>query len=183
MRITGRTGRRDTSGFTLVELMIVVAILGILAVIAIPAFGRYVKRSRASEASSHLNKMWGGAVAYYESDHADSAGTIKTKQFPGPTAPQEATCCGGAGDKCPGSSPVYQDPIWIALNVNLPDPHNFRPVFSSDGTGTSSLFTAAANGDLDCDTTMSTFRRQGRINASSGDVETSGAPFEDRPIE
>jgi hypothetical protein len=56
-------------------------------------------------------------------------------------------------------------------------------VYVSTGTGTDSQFTARANADLDCDTTLSTFQRQGKVNGSSGDVETSAAAFADRPIE
>jgi type IV pilus assembly protein PilE len=44
-------------GFTLIELMIVVAIIGILAAIALPAYEDYVKRAKATEATSALADM------------------------------------------------------------------------------------------------------------------------------
>jgi prepilin-type N-terminal cleavage/methylation domain-containing protein len=175
--------KRASSGFTLVELMIVVAIIGILAAIAIPAFSRYVKKARTVEASGHINKLWSGSVAYYETDHASSAGVLQSKQFPTADTVLEAACCGQAGDKCPGSPTKYDGATWVALNFNIPDPHNFRPAYASAGTGTSATFTGSAYGDLDCDLILSTFRRFGSISATSGDVQASGAAFLANEIE
>jgi len=58
---------RQDRGFTLIELMIVVAIIGILAAIAIPAYQDYIARSQATEALQLL----GGAKAPMAEFYAD----------------------------------------------------------------------------------------------------------------
>ena len=55
---------RKQEGFTLIELMIVVAIIGILAAIAIPNFLTYQLKSRQSEAKVNLNAIKTSEIAF-----------------------------------------------------------------------------------------------------------------------
>jgi type IV pilus assembly protein PilA len=58
--------RKLMKGFTLIELMIVVAIIGILAAIAIPNFIKFQARSKQSEAKSNLKAIYTAERSYYQ---------------------------------------------------------------------------------------------------------------------
>jgi type IV pilus assembly protein PilA len=55
---------KGKKGFTLIELMIVVAIIGILAAIAIPNFLRFQAKSKQSEAKGNLGGIFTAEIAY-----------------------------------------------------------------------------------------------------------------------
>lgn len=67
--------KKKEKGFTLIELMIVVAIIGILAAIAIPNFMRYQAKAKQSEAKGNLGSIYTSLVTYYSENDAYT-GTI-----------------------------------------------------------------------------------------------------------
>ncbi len=65
---------KDSQGFTLIELMIVVAIIGILAAVAIPQYQNFTKKSKASEAKVILDAITTAEASYFaEKDNMTAA--------------------------------------------------------------------------------------------------------------
>src|SRR5256885_8574405 len=83
-------------GFTLIELMIVVAIIGILAAVAIPSFMDYIKRSKKVEATLQLNKIGRNAKRTYSETASYVVGTAAQL----PLHPGSGGCCGGPNNHC-----------------------------------------------------------------------------------
>jgi len=62
-------GRDDQAGFTLIELMIVVAIIGILASIAIPKYQNHIVKSRQAEATQTLAAVYTNQLQYFSENN------------------------------------------------------------------------------------------------------------------
>ena len=160
-------------GFTLIELMIVVAIIGILATVAIPAFMDYMKRSKKTEASLQLNKIGKNEKRAYAENSAYTSGTAA--ELPG--KPGAGGCCGGPNNHCaPQPVDFANDATWKQLDFQIDEP----TLFYYDFTGTPTTFTAKATGDLDCDGVEIVYSLAGTaVNGNPAVVLTEPPPNSD----
>jgi type IV pilus assembly protein PilA len=168
-RILGR--RNKQGGFTLIELMIVVAIIGILAAVAIPAFMDYMKKGKSSEAELQLAKIKTNAKAAFNTDSAYPAVTAAL-------TPTQDCCTQNAGGKkkCAVAAADWATAPWQAMDFQLDEPFYFQYSY----TGTATAYTANAVGDLDCDTNAITYSLVGStLNGNPSAALTKPAPNTD----
>ena len=193
-----RMKTRISKGFTLIELMVVVAIIGILAAVAIPAFMKNAKKAKTTEAVTNVKKLYEGARAYYM-EEMNGAGSIApiAHQFPETVAaitPALNACC---PSKCAPAPTLWTNPSWQALKFSMDDPHYFSYGYVRNGTSTggtathnradgsaaTEYFFADAHGDLNCDNSVySTFEMLGVVQADQS-VSGQAGIFRDNELE
>lgn len=81
--------KNTQKGFTLIELMIVVAILGILSAIALPSYSRYIEKSRRTDAKVELLRVAQLQESYFAQNlsYANSIAQLKLSPSTDPKAP------------------------------------------------------------------------------------------------
>ncbi len=173
-------------GFTLIELMVVVAVIGILASVAIPMFSRYMKKAKTAEAPLNLRKIYDGQIVFYQGEHPSAAGTLMSKQF-AYCAPQPAIKPGRnkhVGNWEDRGWPLIKfaadGPVQYVYLVEVaPDPVPSPPArpawipalgLATPPSGVAG-FAARAVGDLDEDSTMAEFMRVASVNTVTGEIE------------
>lgn len=181
-----RVGRR---GFTLIELMIVVAIVGILASLAIYGVRKYIANAKTAEARNSLGQIGKDAQTAFEKE--TMAGQTLA---PAGTAGVVRSLCAAASKAVPSSASQikgtkYQsnqststdwsldstiNAGFSCLKFSMSAPQYYMYNYTSDGNQASAssgkLLTATANGDLNGDGTLSTFQLIGSINSTDSNL-------------
>jgi type IV pilus assembly protein PilA len=175
MRAITRYGKR---GFTLVELMIVVAIIGVLAALAIYGVRRYLASSKTAEAKNNIGAISRAAVAAYEretySNELLGDGATSTSFMH-----QLCTAAAWTPTAVPGGKKYQPNTAdntdfntgsntagWKCLRFSLNEPIYYQYAYlTGTFTGISGAvdLEVAARGDLDNNSVLSTFARGGQI--------------------
>ncbi|MCA9668969.1 MAG: prepilin-type N-terminal cleavage/methylation domain-containing protein [Myxococcales bacterium] len=166
-----RKRRKGAGGFTLIELMMVVAIIGLLASVAVPSFVKYIRRARTVEAYETLYRVSEGAIVYHTTYNR-----LPTAASWVPSLSHAAACSTYQG-AFPPSSFVgeFDNPTWKVLLYQESEAVRYRVnwVVNLNSAAAVEGF-AHATGDLDCDGQLSWFRLWVFRSGPGDDLEKRG---------
>jgi prepilin-type N-terminal cleavage/methylation domain-containing protein len=157
----GSRTSRAKAGFSLIELMIVVAIVGILAAVAIPSFRTYIQKSKTAEAVTFL-----GEIRQREESYRAEFGTYCAAAVAPRATPTSASVNWSVAANSPwnqlGAAP--DSAVRFTYEVLAGAPGTAGPA-GSNITGNDFWYVARATGDLDSDGILVLFET---YSASSG---------------
>jgi len=127
---------KGAQGFTLIELMIVVAIIGILAAIAIPNFMTYQAKARQSEAKVGLGGIFTTATSYFAENGTYSVSSAAALGYSPAGSPKYSFSYGGSTINSGATAATCGGNTTVTPSI-----------------ATATGFTAGAMGNIDGDTT------------------------------
>ncbi len=105
---------KTQAGFSLIELMIVVAIIGILASIAVPNFQKFQRKAKQTEGKGYLNSIYSAEKSFQAEWNSYTACLVAIGHVPEGTGLYTSGFAAGTVSAVPGSTAIAGCPTFVA---------------------------------------------------------------------